>query len=92
MNGVEQDIARLDSFITQLRGQLTEKNNDGSTLAAKTTELRLAEENYKFQTGMVQQALSMRESARQEADRQVRYLSMGVEPVAPDEATYPRAF
>jgi capsular polysaccharide transport system permease protein len=41
---------------------------------------------------MVQQALSMRESARQEADRQVRYLSMGVEPVAPDEATYPRAF
>jgi capsular polysaccharide transport system permease protein len=92
VNGVEQDIARLDSFITQLRGQLTEKNNDGSTLAAKTTELRLAEENYQFQTGMVQQALSMRESARQEADRQVRYLSMGVEPVAPDEATYPRAF
>jgi capsular polysaccharide transport system permease protein len=34
----------------------------------------------------------MREPARQEADRQVRYLSMGVEPVAPDEATYPRAF
>jgi capsular polysaccharide transport system permease protein len=41
---------------------------------------------------MVQNALAMRESARQEADRQVRYLSMGVEPVAPDEATYPRAF
>ena len=37
-------------------------------------------------------ALAMREPARQEADRQVRYLSMGVEPVAPDEATYPRAF
>ncbi len=92
VNGVEQDIARLESFILELRGQLTEKNNDGSTLAAKTTELRLAEENYQFQTVMVQQALTMRESARQEADKQVRYLSMGVEPVAPDEATYPRAF
>jgi capsular polysaccharide transport system permease protein len=92
VNGVEQDIARLESFIADLRGQLTEKNNDGSTLAAKTTELRLAEENYQFQIGMVQNALAMRESARQEADRQVRYLSMGVEPVAPDEATYPRAF
>jgi len=92
VNGVEQDIARLDSFIAELRGQLTEKNSDGTNLAAKTTELRLAEENYQFQTGMVQQALSMRESARQEADKQVRYLSMGVEPVAPDEATYPRAF
>lgn len=92
VNGVEQDIARLESFIADLRGQLTEKNNDGSTLATKTTELRLAEENYQFQIVMVQNALSMRESARQEADRQVRYLSMGVEPVAPDEATYPRAF
>jgi len=92
VNGVEQDIARLASFIADLRGQLTEKNNDGSTLAAKTTELRLAEENYQFQITMVQNALAMRESARQEADRQVRYLSMGVEPVAPDEATYPRAF
>jgi len=92
VNGVEQDIARLESFIADLRGQPTEKNNDGSTLAAKTTELRLAEENYQFQTVMVQQALTMRESARQEADKQVRYLSMGVEPVAPDEATYPRAF
>ena len=32
------------------------------------------------------------ETARLEANRQVRYLSMGVEPVAPDQAAYPRAF
>lgn len=92
VNGVEQDIARLTAFITDLRSQLTETGDNGTTLATKTIELRLAEENYQFQTGMVQQALAMRESARQEADRQVRYLSMGVEPVAPDEPTYPRAF
>jgi capsular polysaccharide transport system permease protein len=32
------------------------------------------------------------ELSRIEANRQVRYLSLGVEPIAPDEATYPRAF
>lgn len=32
------------------------------------------------------------EAARIEANKQVRYLSLGVSPVAPDEATYPRAF
>jgi capsular polysaccharide transport system permease protein len=52
----------------------------------------LAEENYTFQTMLAQQALTQMETARIEANRQVRYLSMGVEPVAPDEATYPKAF
>ena len=41
---------------------------------------------------MMQQALQQLESARIEANRQVRYLSLGVSPVAPDEATYPKAF
>ncbi|MDF1727695.1 MAG: capsule biosynthesis protein, partial [Sulfitobacter sp.] len=30
--------------------------------------------------------------ARTEANRQVRYLTVAVEPVAPDQATYPKAF
>ena len=38
------------------------------------------------------QALQQVETARIEANRQVRYLSEGVSPIAPDEATYPRAF
>jgi capsular polysaccharide transport system permease protein len=32
------------------------------------------------------------ENARIEANRQVRYLSLSVSPVPPDEPTYPRAF
>ena len=38
------------------------------------------------------QSLQQLETARIEANRQVRYLSLGVSPVPPDEATYPRAF
>jgi capsular polysaccharide transport system permease protein len=40
----------------------------------------------------MQEALQQLEAARIEANRQVRYLSTGVNPIPPDEATYPRAF
>ena len=92
VEAVQREIADLEQLIAQIRTQMTTTSGDGQSLAAKTTELRLAEENYQFQTMMVQQALTMRESARLEAERQVRYLSVGVAPIAPDEATYPRAF
>ena len=41
---------------------------------------------------MLSSSLAAMETARSEANRQVRYLSMAVNPVAPDEPTYPRAF
>ena len=41
---------------------------------------------------MLSQALQQLESARIEANRQVRYLLLGVKPVAPDEASYPKVF
>jgi len=91
VEAVQREIADIESLIATLREQMT-SNGGSQSLASKTTELRLAEENYQFQTLMVQQALTMRETARLEAERQVRYLSVGVAPIAPDEPTYPRAF
>jgi capsular polysaccharide transport system permease protein len=41
---------------------------------------------------MMQEALRQVETARIEANRQVTYLSRIVNPVAPQEASYPRAF
>lgn len=39
---------------------------------------------------MLQQSLQLLETARLDANRQVRYLSIGVSPIAPDVPTYPR--
>ena len=91
VTALQQQIASIEALIGDLRQQMTEATANGTSLAAKNTELRLAEENYSFQTVLVQQALQQMEAAQIEANRQVRYLSMGVEPVAPDEATYPKA-
>jgi capsular polysaccharide transport system permease protein len=92
VNSLRMQIQNIETLIDDLRTQMTQDTLEGVSLAARNTELRLAEENYTFQTLIVQQALQQMEMARIEANRQVRYLSLGVEPIAPDEATYPRAF
>ena len=91
VDALRGQIANIDDLILELRQQIT-PTGGGTSLAVRNTELRLAEENYQFQTLQVQAALTQMEAAQIEANRQVRYLSLGVEPVAPDEATYPRAF
>lgn len=93
--------AQVDALQTQIRiigEQIATIQNEavddstGVSQAQKNTQLRLAEENYAFQNVLVQQALQAMETAQIEANRQVRYLSLSVAPVAPDEPTYPRAF
>ena len=92
VTALQNQIENIDALITELRNDLTAANSDGLSLATKNTELRLAEENYTFQTVMVQQALQQMETARIEANRQVSYLSLNVRPIAPDKASYPKAF
>ncbi|SEM76883.1 capsular polysaccharide transport system permease protein [Loktanella fryxellensis] len=92
VNALRTQIANIETLIADMRQQMTDSTATGTSLAARNTDLRLAEENYTFQTLLAQQALTQMETARIEANRQVRYLSLSVEPVAPDEATYPKAF
>lgn len=92
VNQARAAIGRLDNSIEDLRSQLASASGATGTLANITAELRKAEENYQTELLMLQTAQIQMEAAQIEANRQVRYLSLGVEPVAPDEATYPRAF
>lgn len=92
VDNLRSQIDNIEGLIANLRAEMTQAGVEGSSLASRNTELRLAEENYTFQTLMVQQALAQMETARVEANRQVRYLATGVPPVAPDVATYPKVF
>jgi capsular polysaccharide transport system permease protein len=92
VQALRDQIANIDELIADLRAQMISGTGGEISLAQRNTELRTAEENYNFQTVMVQQALTQMETARIEANRQVRYLSQSVRPVIPDEATYPKAF
>ncbi|PWE29461.1 capsule biosynthesis protein [Maritimibacter sp. 55A14] len=88
----ERKIARLEDAISGMRAELTEGNGDSVSLATISGELVVAEADLQTRQAMLSQALQQLETARIEANRQVRYLSVGVSPVAPDAAAYPRAF
>jgi capsular polysaccharide transport system permease protein len=93
VEGVRGDIERLENLVADLRARLTEESTQGGdSLAAVTGQLAIAQTNLETRTALMQQALQQLETARIEANKQTRYLEMGVHPVAPDQPTYPRAF
>ncbi len=92
VEGAKGDIARLEALIAQLRTKLTENTAGSESLAEITGQLRIAEADLETRQLMLGQAMQQLETARIEADRQTRYLSVSVRPIAPDVPTYPRAF
>lgn len=89
----ERRIALLEDQIARMRSSLTNGRGEGGTsLARIQRELVMAEADVSTRQMLLAQSMQQLESARIEANRQVRYLSLGVSPVAPDEATYPRRF
>ncbi len=94
VDGVRGDIGRLEALVEDLRSKLTNSGGaqNGESLAQISGQLAVAQSNLETRTVMMQQALQQVEGARIEANKQTRYLSRGVNPVAPDQPTYPRAF
>jgi capsular polysaccharide transport system permease protein len=94
VEGVRGDIRRLQALVAELRAKLTQTGGSGSSgsIAQISGQLAVAQSDLETRTVMMQQALQQLETARIEANKQTRYLEMGVHPVAPDRPTYPRAF
>ncbi len=87
VSAAENQIRQIEDLIADLRSRLS-----SGSLVGNDALLRQAEENYVFEVQNVQAALATMDSARIEANRQVRYLSVSVAPIAPDVATYPKSF
>jgi capsular polysaccharide transport system permease protein len=92
MEPVKRRIATLEEEIALLRLKMTEGDVGESSLAQVQGELLVAQADLQTRQMMLAQALQSMETARIEANRQVRYLSLSVKPIPPDEASYPRAF
>ncbi len=89
----------LDQKIKVLERKLNEKQElitrggDGKTSIVDTnSELTRAQANLELRHELLANALAALENARVDANRQTRFLSMGVAPVQSDQAAYPRAF
>ena len=87
---LRREIDRRVERVAFLRQKLTETTTNNVSLATISGELQIAETSMMTRQLMLQQSLQLFETARVDAGRQVRYLSIGVTPVAPDVPTYPR--
>lgn len=92
MEPLERRIGALESEIAILRAKLTDSANGEESLPQVQSALLVAQADVQTRQLMLAQSIQSMETARAEANRQTRYLSLSVKPIPPDEATYPRAF
>jgi len=88
---IEQDISGLTARIAERRAAMFTSNNSDTSLARITGELSIARTNLEMRQMLLQQSMASLDSARIETNRQTRYLSLAVAPVAPDEPTHPKS-
>ncbi|QFT57567.1 hypothetical protein FIU94_01915 [Sulfitobacter sp. THAF37] len=92
VDGAQGDVRRIKDQLDKLNDRLNSATQGENSLAKKAVELQLAQADLVAADANLQLAQTGLEAARSEANRQVRYLTVAVEPVAPQEPTYPRKF
>jgi len=92
VDGVQGDIRRLEGLLAQLNARMTEASQGQDSLAELAARIQLAQADVTTRDLMLQSSLEQMEQARRDANAQVRYLTTSVEPVVPQDPSYPRAF
>ncbi|WP_137699726.1 capsule biosynthesis protein [Marimonas lutisalis] len=92
VDGTQGDIRRLENLLAQLNAEMTDAVSGDSSLAAKAARIEMAKADLATADLFLQSALQNEKQTALEANRQVRYLTVPVRPIASDAPAYPRAF
>ena len=92
VDGARGDVRRLQVQLEKLREKMSSSTTGENSLAEQSVRMQLAQTDLAAADMVLQSAQTAMDQARSEASRQVRYLTVAVEPVAPQEPTYPRKF
>ncbi len=92
VEGARGDVDRLRNQLEQLNQKMVDANEGADSLAQLSVNIQMAQADLTTRDALLQSALQQMEQTRVEANRQVRYLTIAVQPVASEEASYPRAF
>ncbi|NOD35314.1 MULTISPECIES: capsule biosynthesis protein [unclassified Ruegeria] len=92
VDGVEADIARLEKVLEDLNAEMLDASAGENSLARLSVRIQIAQADLAARDMMLQTAMQQMESTRSEANRQVRYLTVSVNPIPSQEPTYPRKF
>ncbi|SDH45839.1 capsule biosynthesis protein [Alloyangia pacifica] len=92
VEGARGDVRRLEALLEDLNAEMTSATTGEDSLAEKAVQIQLAQADLATRDLMLQTALERLEQARRDAESQARYLTTSVEPVASQDASYPRSF
>lgn len=92
VDGARADVERLRSLLADLNARMIDASKGENSLAELSVRIEMARADLATRDLMLQSALQQVEQTRMEANRQVRYLTTSVQPVASQEASYPRKF
>ncbi|MFT6675094.1 MAG: capsular polysaccharide transport system permease protein [Sulfitobacter sp.] len=92
VDGARSDVRRLKEQLAKLNQKMNSATEGANSLAKQAVTMQLAQADLAAADMVLQSAQTAMEQARTEANRQVRYLTVAVRPVAPQEPTYPRRF
>ncbi|MBE1284219.1 MAG: capsule biosynthesis protein [Rhodobacteraceae bacterium] len=92
VQGAQGDIARLKALLDDLNAQMVDASKGENSLAQLAVRIQMAQADIASRDMMLQSALQQMETTRLEANKQVRYLTTSVKPVASEEPSYPRKF
>lgn len=92
VDGAQADVDRLRKLLDGLNAKMLDASKGENSLAELSVRIEMARADLATRDLMLQSALQQVEQTRMEANRQVRYLTTSVQPVASQEASYPRKF
>jgi len=92
VEGVRADIERLEVVLAELNSEMLDASAGENSLAHLSVRLQMAQADLAARDMMLQTAMQYVEPTRTEANRQVRYLTVTVNPVPSEDPTYPRKF
>ncbi len=92
VDGAKADVRRYEALLERLKKRMTDASKGQNSLAELTVRIQMAQADLATRDMMLQSALQQVEQTRMEANRQVRYLTTSVMPVASESPSYPRSF
>ncbi len=92
VEGAEADIRRMQEALDKLNARMLDASKGENSLAQLALRIQMAQADLASRDMMLQSALQQMEETRLEANRQVRYLTTSVVPVASQSPSYPRGF
>lgn len=92
VDGLKADIGRLEDLLDDLNAQMLDASKGENSLARLNLNIQMAQADLGTRDSMLQMSLQQLDETRKEANRQVRYLTTAVSPVASQDPSYPRKF